>query len=139
MATQSDFFKKELVTELRNVAGLMENEKNPEKKIYYFSAGYGITSRTYRYAFSSEILLADLVLNASYQTLFDRLTRLKSGEPTVPLEEIPFAKIEEGIWDLAKALETSKPIQKALEQILTASFSVSGPGNYLKIKGMLRL
>jgi hypothetical protein len=139
MATQSDFFKKELVTELRNVAGLMENEKNPEKKIYYFSAGYGITSRSYRYAFSNEILLADLVLNASYQTLFDRITRLKSGETTVPLDELTFTKIEEGLWDLAKALETGKPIQKALEQILTASFSVSSPGNYLKEKGMLKL
>jgi hypothetical protein len=139
MATHEDFFKKELVTELRNIAGLMENEKNPEKKIYYFSAGYGITSRSYRYAFSSEILLADLVLNASYQTLFDRIKRIKSGEMTVPLDDATFKKVEEGLWDLAKAIETRKPIQKSLELILTASFSASGPGYYLKEKGMLKL
>ncbi|MDO8873016.1 MAG: hypothetical protein Q7V05_09850 [Methanoregula sp.] len=139
MATHEDFFKKELVTELRNIAGLMEKEKNPEKKIYYFSAGYGITSRSYRYAFSSEVLLADLILNASYQTLFDRFKRIKSGETTVPLDEATFKKIEDGLWDLAKALDTGKPIQKSLEEILTASFSVSGPGYYLKEKGMLKL
>lgn len=139
MSAHQEFFKKELVTELRNVAGLMEKEKNFEKKIYYFSAAYGITSRSYRFAFSGEVLLADLVLNASYQTLFDRNKRIKSGEITVSLDEITFKKIEEGLWDLAKAFETDKPVQKSLEQILTASFSVSGPGNYMKEKGLLKL
>lgn len=139
MTTQAEFFKKELVTELRNIAGLMEKEKNLEKKIFYFSAGYGITSRSYRYAFSSEVLLADSVLNASYQSLFDRFQRIRSGETAVPLDETTFKKIEEGLWDLAKAIDTNKPVQKSLEQILTASFSTSGPGYYLKEKGMLKL
>jgi hypothetical protein len=49
---QQEFFKKELVKELRLVEVLMKREENIEKKIYYFSAAYGITSRTYRYAFS---------------------------------------------------------------------------------------
>jgi len=139
MTAQESFFRKELVTELRKIADLMEKEKNPEKKIFYFSAGYGITSRTYRYSFSSEILLADLILNAGYQSLYDRLQRLKSGETTVPLDDMVFKKIEEGLWDLAKAIETDKPIQKSLEKILTASFSASGPGYYLKEKGMIKL
>ena len=59
---QDKYFRKELVKELRFVEGLIKKEPSVEKKIYYFSAAYGITSRTYRYAFSKDVLLADYVL-----------------------------------------------------------------------------
>jgi hypothetical protein len=133
---RESFFKKELVRELREVARLMKETKDPEKKIYYFSAAYGITSRTYRYSFSRDVLLADFVLNASYQALMQRLKMLKSGDTTVVLDDKIFAALHKGLLMLADAFEADKPkTQEALEQILTASFVASGPGNYLREKG----
>jgi len=139
MTAPEAFFRKELVLELRNVSKMMEAEKNLEKKIYYFSAAYGIMSRHYRYVFSKEILLSELVLNASYVTLNERLTMLKSGNSTVLMDEHVFVKIQGGLLELANAFEEKKPVQSALESILTEAFSVSGPGNYLKEKGMLNI
>lgn len=133
------FFRKELVNELRKVAELMAKEKNPEKKLYYFSAAFGITNRTFKYAFSSEVLLADLVLTAGYQQIMERVQLCKAGDTTVLLTDEIFQKLSEGLWDLAAAFEDGNSIQKPLEQILKTSFSVTGPGNYLKEKGMFQL
>lgn len=137
--TKEDFFRKELVNELRNVAQSIKKEKNLEKKIYYFSASYGITNRTYRYVFSSEVLLADLVLQTSYQSLQSRFNQIKSGDTTVQFDDKVFDALYEGLQTLANAFENKKPIQNALEVILTASFSLSGPGNYLKEKNMFKI
>jgi len=131
------FFRKELVIELRKVAEMMRNEKNPEKKIYYFSAAFGITNRTIRYVFSSDVLLADLVLTASYQQLMERLHLCKTGDITVPLTEALFQNLSQALWDLAQAFEAGTSIQQPLERIYTLTFSITGPGYYLKEKGMI--
>ena len=137
--SQEEFFKKELVKELRLVVALMKKEENIEKKIYYFSAAFGITGRTYRYSFSEDVLLADLVLSSGYQALTDRLQRIKIGDPTVKLEEIQFNKIGEGLRLLADAFENNESILEPLKVILTATFSTSGTGNYIREKRMLKL
>ncbi len=133
------YFKKELVKELRNIANLINKEKNIEKKIYYFSAAYGITSRTFRYAFSRDILLADLVLNTSYHSLSDRFQRARSGDTTVPCDEKVFESLVDGLKGLADAFEGNLSILEPLKLIATASFSITGPGNYLREKGELTL
>ncbi len=137
--SQKEFFKKELIKELRLVEALMKREEDLDKKIYYFSAAYGITNRTYRYSFSKDVLLADLVLNNGYQTLLDRAQRIKAGDRSVLLEEIHFEKIEEGLRQLADAFEKDESILEPLENILTAVFSTSGAGNYIRGKGLLKL
>lgn len=137
--SQKEFFKKELVKELRLIEALMKKTDNPDKKNYYFSAAYGITTRTYRYSFSKDVLLADLVLNHAYQTLLEASRRLKTGDTPVLLEEIHFEKIEEGLRELADAFENDESILEPLENILTAVFSTSGAGNYLREKGLLKL
>ena len=137
--SQKEFFKKELIKELRLVEALMKKEEELDKKIYYFSAAYGITNRTYRYSFSKDVLLADLVLNNGYQTLLDRAQRIKAGDRSVLLEDIHFEKIEEGLRQLADAFEKDESILEPLENILTAVFSTSGAGNYIRGKGLLKL
>ena len=137
--SQEEFFKKELVKELRHVEALMKKEENFDKKIYYFSAAYGITSRTYKYSFSRDVLLADLVLTSAYQSLLDITQRLKTGNTTVKLEIEHFKKLEEGLRLLADAFEKNESVLEPLELILTTAFSTSGAGNYLREKGLLEL
>jgi len=139
VASSELFFKKELVKEIRNAARLMKDEPSVERKLYYFSAAFGVAGRTYRYVFTKNVLLAELVLQTSYQQIADRLMRIKSGDATVPLDEKVFSTLVDGLKELADALETDAPIQEALEIILTASFSTSGPGYYLMEKRMFEL
>ncbi len=134
-----DFFRRELVSELRRVENLMRRESSFEKKVYYFSAAYGITSRTFRYSFSKEILLADFVLQGAYNLLTDRLNRFKSGDKTVPLDEAPIEGICDGLKLLADRVESRETVQDALEAILAAAYVTTGPGNYLREKEEIKL
>ena len=134
-----DFFRRELVQELRRVENLMRRESSVEKKIYYFSAAYGITSRTFRYSFSNDILLADFVLQGAYNLLKDRLNRLKTGDKTVQLDDIIIERICDGLKLLADRIESKDNLQNALETILKAAYATTGPGNYLREKNDINL
>jgi hypothetical protein len=134
-----DFFRRELVQELRRVENLMRHESSVEKKIYYFSAAYGITSRTFRYSFTKDFLLADFVLQGAYNLLTDRLNRLKAGDKTVPLDDILFEEICDGLKLLADKVESKDNLQNVLETILTAAYVTTGPGNYLREKKYIDL
>lgn len=137
--SKDDFFRKELVVELRRIELMMKKAETVEKKLYYFSAAYGITSRTLRYSFAKDYLLADFVLNTSYNGLMERFKRLRSGDTTVELEPVHFERIQEGLKMLADAFESETSILVPLEQILTTMYATTGPGNYLREKGQLNL
>ncbi len=135
--SREDFFRKELVTELRRVEVAMRKEESVEKKIYYFSAAYGITSRTLRYAFTGDYLMADCILNTAYNGIMNRFKRVRSGDSTVALTPVHFERIQDGLRMLADAFESETSILVPLEQILTTMYSLSGPGNYMREKGDL--
>lgn len=106
---KNDIFKKELIIELKNIVKMMSEENDFEKKIYLFSASYGITGRTLRYDFKEDYLLADFVLSATSNGLFERLKHLKSGESTIMLENIHFERIQNGLLELADSFEKNLP------------------------------
>ena len=108
MPPREEFFKREMVEELRRVEALMRKEPSVEKKIYYFSGAYGITNRTYRYVFSREVLIADIILQNTYNMLKERLQLIKSGDRNVTPEEVIFYKICDGLRDLANSFESEK-------------------------------
>jgi len=137
--SKEDFFRKELVAELRRVVVSMKKEDRLEKKIYYFSAAYGITSRTLRYSFHEDYLIADFVLNSCYNGLMNQFKLIRSGETVVELEPIHFERIQEGLIMLAEAFESRDSILIPLEQMLKAMYAATGPGNYLREKGLLKL
>jgi hypothetical protein len=137
MPQREEFFRKELVAELRRVENMIRQSPSIDKKIYYFSATYGITGRTYRYSFSNDVLIADILLQSVYNMMTERLNLIKAGNPTVDPDIKIFEKICDGLRDLANCFEAKENIQGPLEIITSAGFSLTGPGNYLKEKGDL--
>lgn len=136
---QEKYFRKELVKELRLVEKKIKKAQDLETKNYFFSAAYGITGRTYRYSFSGDVLLADFVLQTTYGLIETRIERMKAGDPTVEITKKHFENIRKGLRMLADNFEQNENIQEALELILTTVYSTTGPGNYLREKGLLRL
>jgi hypothetical protein len=139
MAAQKRFFEKEIIKELRLVEAMMKKEENIERKNYLFSAAFGIMSRSYRYEFSRDVLLSELVLNQSYTLIADWIIRLKSNDQAVKFDPVIFERIEEGLKLLADCFEDEKSILEPIELILTTAYSTSGSGNYLREKGMIEL
>lgn len=137
--SQDRFFRKELVQELRRIETLIKKESSMQKKVYYLSAAYGITSRTFRYHFTKDVLMADFVLQTTYRILSDRISRIKSGDTTVDINEDIFDKICENLKMLADRFEKEESIQEPLENMLAAAFVTTGPGNYLYEKGEIKI
>jgi len=139
LSQREEFFKNELVAELKRVENLIRTSPIPEKKIYYFSGSYGITGRTFRYSFSKDVLVVDILLQAAYNMLLEQSNRMKTGEQTVAYDPAVMEQICDGLNDLATSLETGKSVLGPLETIITAAFSQTGVGNYLREKGDLKL
>jgi|SRR5271157_1730358 hypothetical protein len=136
---REEFFRNELVAELKRIENLIRTCPLPEKKIYYFSGAYGITARTFRYSFSKDVLVTDILLQAAYNMLLEQSNRMKAGEQTVLYDPTIFDKICNGLRDLASSFESGESVLGPLETIITAAFSQTGVGNYLKEKGEIEM
>jgi hypothetical protein len=134
---RDEFFKKELIEELRVVENLIRNEPSLAKRIYYFSAAYGITSRTFRYSFSKDVLLADFVLSGTYNLLQTKLGQL-GAEENLPLEQ-KLDGLCDGLKLLADCIESDRSILEPLEKIVTIAYSTTGNGEYMEERGLLKM
>jgi hypothetical protein len=137
---REDFLKEELIKELTEIVKLMRSENNLDKKLYYYSAAYGITQRTFKYTFSKEILLMDTVFTTSWTLLIDRLNHIKSNDQNVAPDVLTKAiiYITDQLDELVIRLDTDKNYIENLENILTAAYSTTGNGNYLLERGILK-
>lgn len=141
MLTQNErekFFMGELIEELRRVETIIRKEPNIDKKMYYLSATFGMTARTYRYSFSKEVLITDLLLHGIYNMMMERIVALKSGDQAVIPDPAALDLICDGLKALADGFESGGDIFEPLKKIVVVGFSFTGPGNYLKEKGDLK-
>ncbi len=137
--SRDEFFKKELIIELTEIVNLMRNENNLEKKLYYYSAAFGITQRTFKYIYSKDILLMDTIFSSSFNLLIERLTHIKNHDLLVPGDVLNKAVlyITDQLDEIVKKLGSGKNTIENLENILTAAYSTTGNGNYLLERGIL--
>lgn len=134
-----NYFQKELVSELRNIAKRMKVEKDIRKQLYYYSAAHGITTRTYRFHFDPELLFVDFVFNASYNMMWSRAQLIRVGDLLVPLTSAMIVKVAECVEDVATCIEKGKELYEPLQQIIMLAFSTTGPGNYLVETGQMKI
>jgi hypothetical protein len=69
----------------------------------------------------------------------ERYNRFRSGDRTVEITDEHFEKLCDALKELARCFDRGESIQKPLEDIMAVGFSVTGPGNYLREKGELKL
>lgn len=134
---REEIFREELIIELKKVYNMMKDESDLLKKIYYFSAAYGITNRTLRYDYRDEYVIADLVLSTSYNMLQERVNNIKRGDNLVEIEETHLQRIEDSILELSIAFENEESLFEPLKKMASTVFSLTGPGNYIREKGMM--
>jgi hypothetical protein len=133
------YLKEELVSELKSATKRMKEEADPSKKLFYFSAAYGMTNRVLRFDFSEELLLVDALLTITYNAVNTRLQIYLSGDRTIPITPEILDGLAECIDDLASAIDKDKPCYEILMRIITLSFLTTGPGHYMAIKGQVKM
>ena len=121
-----------LVKELENVAKLMKEEPDLRKKLYYFTAAFGIADRTVRVRYDRELALVVQVLQNTYNQFMARFTAIGQGDRVIPLD----AKMIDDLADLTEYLAKSilkdqKETYYLLQKFNELAYYTTGPGYYV--------
>lgn len=123
-----------LVEELEGVAERMRHEPDPSKKMFLFSATFGMVDRVMRLQYDRELLLAHMVLNHTYGSFMGRLNALAHGDVVVPLTQHHFDRLTELTEELAKEIKSGAPLHTTLEKFNELAFLTTGAGHYMRMK-----
>lgn len=136
----SDNLRKIIVDEFEYVVGQMRAEKDLSRKLYFFSATYGVIHRILNLEYDPTLNLLHMVLNGTYNAINSRVSALGQGiETGIGLPANLFEKLEETTETLGKAIEKDASPLDALERLAVLSYSTTGNGYYLFQKGILKL
>jgi len=124
--------KERLLSEFDFVIKKMTEEPDPLKKLYFFSATYGVVERVMRYCPSDDLSIAHTILSLCYNTLNDRVTRVRGGDVVVPLPQDWSEQLVQHVRKFKKSIEDNSSIYPALEGIIHLAYSATGPGFYTK-------
>lgn len=132
-------FRKILVDELQLVAQKVREEKDIRRKIFFFSGAYGVVFRLLNFTFNPELVLIHGVLNMTYSTAGALQTRIERGEESIiQIPDAFFDKLANLTEELATAIEEDKNICGILQEIATLSYTLTGNGYYLYLKGIIK-
>lgn len=124
--------KKNLLNELDFIIKRMKEEPDLAKKIYFYSAVNGALERASRFYFDRELLVAHAIMTLSYNTINDRVSRLRMGDVVVPFTDNLMEQIIASVSDLKQAVEEDKAVYPALEKAIEATYMATGPGFYTR-------
>lgn len=135
----SQEYKTLLINEIKFVLDNMSKANSVEEKLYLFSAIFGMVQRIFNIEFNSELVFLHSVLQNTHNSFMQRLTAIKSGDTVVSLSEDQIIGLERASSQLCGAIEKNKSILPALEKFSLLGYSTSGNGNFMMIKGKLKL
>jgi len=119
-----------LLSELEFAILKMREEPDIAKKIYFFSATYGAVERTMRLCLDNELIIAHALLTICYNSINERISRMKMGDNTVSLPQDFFERLVAGVSSFRQAIEQDDSIYPSLETITLLTYLTTGPGFY---------
>ena len=126
----SQELKNNLLRELEFVILKMREEQDIIRKIYFFSAAYGAVERTVRLSLDNELIMAHAILTICYNSLNDRINRLKAGETIIPISQALFDQLTNDLSDFRQAIEENTSVYPSLEAMMRLTYATTGPGFY---------
>ncbi len=128
-----------LVKEIRTAAEYMSKANNAQQKMYFFSAVFGISNRLMNLEFDPELVFIHHVTESTFKNINTNLMMMSQGQSLPSIPPSLFNKLEDALVQLANYIEEGNPTYPALERISNLSYSTSGNGYYLFLKGMLKI
>jgi len=132
----------ELIQEFRTAVDKMKEVPDLPSKLYFFSAMYGAVSRANNVAWTNELALVHLALQGAHSVIGNRSNQMKGGQdfPIQLPEELPGRLTE--VADKLATIIVADEIDEAilfdiLAELATLSYTASGNGYYLYLKGDL--
>ena len=132
-------FRKGIVDEFRSVAKRIREEEDPARKLFFFSATYGIISRVFNFSFDPQLVFIHMVLNECYNTISASVSVQRGEERPIRVPEELFDKLANATDELADKIENDEDTCETLQKIANIAFSTTGNGYYLYEKGLLSI
>lgn len=138
MAT-SKKMKDIIVIEIKYAIKKMEEASSIEEKLYYFSALQGIFHRVFNMEFSPELLFAHFIFNETFKAFQQKLAAMKMGDAVFVITEEQVNRVTDLTKEFLTQFEAGKNSDEILKNMVTLLYSVTGNGNYLMGKGLLKI
>jgi len=128
--------KKKLIEEIEFALNSMKAAEDPETKLYYFSAVYGVMPRIFNIEYDPNLVFIHFVVNATYNNIN---SRLKNPEKVVKIPDDLFEKLENTTNELLNTLKQNKNLYEVLKKFILLAYVTSGNGYYLYQRGLLKI
>ena len=138
----SDEHRRIIVDEFRSVAARMRETSDEYRKLYWFSAIYGVLTRVFNLEFDATLVFIHVLLNGAYNTINARAAAISQGrDRAINIPEGLFDSLNEVLEELAGNIETDneQDIFRNLQKIANLTYVTTGNGYYLYQKGLLQL
>jgi len=132
----SENYRNILADEIGIVREKMNGENDPRRKIYYYSALFGMTRRIYNLEFDPHVQFMDFIFFITYGQILNRTTVFLSGDTTIPVSNDFFIKLNNCLEKLENRIRANEDTYDLLEKIVTLAFTLDGNGYYLLQKGI---
>jgi hypothetical protein len=124
--------RKLLVQEINYARKRMRETKSLGRKLYYYSAIYGIIGRVMRLDYDRRLVFAHFVLNNTYNLMNAQIQGIKAEAIPIDLREDFFEKLDEGLKSLGTHISKAQDdeILHDLEYIVWLAWTLTGAGFY---------
>lgn len=132
-----------LTDEISFAADRMSEEGVGLRKLYFFSAVFGVVGRELNHHWDPKLALIYQVTNLSYQQINSRLQQIAAGDTTLPVGRDILGALDVATQQLARLLKQEEILDPDLLRILGSmaelSYATTGNGHYLLTRGRIRL
>lgn len=128
-----------IIKELEFILARMNQAKNPDEKIYFFSAVQGLLNRVLNLDYTENLLMAFFAANDTYIAFQQRLAGNKQGDVGALLTETQLSKLSEITKEFLDQIVNDGEINSILRKYFVLGYSATGNGYYLMQKGVLRI
>lgn len=129
-------YKNILLNEIALVRQKIIGESDVSKKIYYYSAIYGMTRRIVNLNFDPQLQFIDFIFYTTHQMMSSRLNIIRSGDLTIPFQASFFDDLVYCIEQLEEKIRNNEDTYTVLEKIINLASLLDGNGYYLSQKGI---
>lgn len=129
-------YREILADEIKFCREKINSEEDIKKKVYYYSATYGMTRRIFNLEFDSQLQFIDFILNSSYQLILTRISAIMSGDTSIPIANDFFENLTNCLELLENRIRNDEDTYDVLEKIVNLTSTIDGNGYYLKEKGI---
>jgi len=136
-----EYHRRLIVDEFGAVHDRMSQASTLDEKLYFFSAAFGVLNRVMNFEPDPVFIFAHQVLQTAHQAFRARATEQGPGVPRFGVTEEMITGLSASVAALKQAFEAddAEAIRRILQYVANLSYSTTGNGYYLYLKGVLDL